>query len=70
MQNRFTRGKEKYKLLVNLKVQSFLFCFAVDFVCCPKLKKKVTHYCSQNGQGSAWLVVMYETMQGHCAICL
>lgn len=27
MQNRFTHYKEKYKLLVNLKVQLFLFFF-------------------------------------------
>lgn len=75
MQNRFTHYKEKYKLLVNLKVKFFLFFFAMDFQklsfdCFAKLKKKLTLYCSQNGQGGAWLVVMYETMQGHCAVCL
>lgn len=74
MQNRFRHYKEKYELLVNLKVQLFLFFFAMDFQnlpfdCCLKLKKKVTLYCCENIQEGACLV-MYATVQWHCAVCL
>lgn len=75
MQNRFTHYKEKYKLLVNLKVQLFLFFFCYGLSetilwLLPQIKEKGNTYRRyQWGQEGAYLV-MYETMQGNCAVCL